>query len=962
MAGTGLRFGLLGSLTLTDDAGNRALAGGRQRALLAALLLSANMPVSGDALIEVVWDGSPPPGAAATLRSHVRRLRQALGPSARTQLTARDPGYVICVQPTDLDVLEFEAFCREVAAARRAGRWAEVSAAAAAALKLWRGPPLQDVPSQMLRDQSVPRLEQLRLQVLEDRIEANLRSGQHDRLVPQLRDLVAQDPLRERFSAQLMEALARAGRPAEALKVYRQARQALVRELGIEPSAELRLLHQRILTGGPALSVPPPVPAGTRQAGGHSPAPPQVPHQLPAAVRHFTGRKAALSRLTALLGAARPGHAGLAVAAVAGAPGVGKTALAVHWAHQVAGQFPDGQLHVDLRGFDPAGEIMPADAAIRGFLQALGVPADRVPATATARAGLYRSLLAGKRVLIVADNARDAGQVRPLLPGTPGCMVVATSRVRLIGLAAAEAALLINLNALSPGEASELLTLRIGADRARAEPVAVEDLARLCGWLPLALAVAAARAAARPDVPLATLAGELDRTTGRLGALETADPATDVRTVFSWSYQHLAQLPGRLFRLFGIHPGPDITVPAAAALLNVTKDAARAALDALAMASLADEHVPGRYACHDLLRFYASDQAARHEPRIQRRAAIGRLLDYYLHTAHAADRLLRPTRDPIVLSPPRPGAAAEQPASSSQAMAWFEAEHRNLLAAARHAAESGFSRHAWQLPWGMATFLTVRAHWDDLTATQRAALAAATALADHAAQALAHDKLGFSFLLRGHHDQADGHFGQALDLFQQAGDQAGQASTHLNVSFLLERQGRHAEAIQHDECALRLFQAAGHRPGQARALNAVGWHLALVGDHHQALARCQQALALQRQLGDRLDEAGTWDSIGYIHHQLGQHTQAASCYQYALRLLAQANERYRTAIILGHLGDTRHATGDAQAARDAWTQALAILDDIQHHHFDGRAIRAKLAQNTESPPLRRTGEQQAASR
>jgi tetratricopeptide (TPR) repeat protein/transcriptional regulator with XRE-family HTH domain len=685
--------------------------------------------------------------------------------------------------------------------------------------------------------------------------------------------------------------------------------------------------------------------AASRRLGGSGQI---VPRQLPGPVRQFTGRRGELAALTSLLRAGGGELAALVISAIAGTAGVGKTALAVHWAHQVSGQFPDGQLYADLRGFDPSGRPAVAGEVLAGFLRALGLAPQDIPAGVAERAAAYRSLLAGRRVLVLLDNAGSAGQVRPLLPGSAGCVTLVTSRDALAGLTARDGAVRLELDLLPLPEAVALLRGLIGS-RAEEDPDAAGQLAILCGRLPLALRVAAELAITRPAVPLADLADELAGHRHRLEALDAGgDERTTVQAVFAWSYRSLSPEAARMFRLAGIHPAPELSLLAAASLARLPTARARRALSDLARAHLLAEHAPGRFSCHDLLRIYAAGLAAEHDSPAQRRAAIGRVLDYYLHTAHAADRLLHPSRDPIVLTAPRPGATAEQLAGPEQAMAWFEAEHQSLLATIRHAAESGSTRHAWQLSWSMATFLTVRAHWDDLTATQRTALAAATSLDDHAAQALAHDRLGFSCLLRGHHDQAAGHFDRALNLFEQAGDQAGQACTHLNVSFLLEQQGRHAEAVAHDERALRLFQATEHQAGQARALNAAGWHLGQHGDHHQALARCQQALALQRRLGDRLDEAGTWDSIGYIHHQLGQHAQAARCYQQALRLLAQTKERHRTAIILDHLGDTRHATGDVQAARDAWTKALAIFHDIQHHP-DAQAIRAKLAPGTEHP-------------
>ena len=573
----GVRFALLGPLILADQAGDRVVPGARQRVLLAALLLSANVPVSRDALAEAVWDGCPPAGAAATLRSHVRRLRRALGPEAGARITARDPGYLICVREPELDVLEFEALCRDAGAARRAARWAEACAAATAALELWRGAALLDVRSQVLRDQFLPRLEQLRLHVLEDRTEAALRLGQHDRLVPELLDLTARHPLRERFWAQLMQALARDGRQAEALEAYRRARRALVGELGIEPGPELRLLHRQILAGDRALLAPPPAHDDTSQLAAGRPDQ-VVPRQLPAAVPHFTGRDADLAVLNGLLGAARAGRAAVVIAAVDGAPGVGKTALAVQWAHQVADRFPDGQLYVNLRGYDPGVPVTAGDA-LAGFLRTLGVLGSQIPDATEDRARLFRSRLAGRRVLVLLDNARDGDQVRPLLPGDAGCLAVVTSRDALAGLVATDGARRLDLDVLPVADAVALLRSLIG-DRPGADPEAAAALAGLCARLPLALRIAAEMAVARPSLPLADLAAEL--AADRLGFLDAGEDRAEVRAVFSWS---LRQLPGEVargFALLGLHPGQDVDVPAAAALTGTTVTQARKLLGLLA--------------------------------------------------------------------------------------------------------------------------------------------------------------------------------------------------------------------------------------------------------------------------------------------------------------------------------------------------------------------------------------------
>jgi transcriptional regulator with XRE-family HTH domain len=454
------------------------------------------------------------------------------------------------------------------------------------------------------------------------------------------------------------------------------------------------------------------VPAGSgagRSGSASTPAAAQataVPRQLPAAAPGFAGREAELRALADLLGQTDAGPGMVVISAIAGTAGVGKTALAVHWAHQIADRFPDGQVYLNLRGFGPAGEpVAPADA-IRLLLDSLGVAPEQIPAGLDPQAALYRSLLADRRMLIVVDNARDAAQVRPLLPGSQGCLVVVTSRSQLAGLAVADGARLLTLDVLTEAEARQLMEGRLGCGRVAAELAAVRELTRLCARLPLALAIVAARAAARPALTLAGLAAELRGTQGRLDALGTGDTATDVRTVFSWSCQQLSARATGMFRLLGVHPGPDITVPAAASLAGVPPGAARQALAELAQAHLITEHVPGRYACHDLLRAYAAEQAASHVSAVARRAAVHRALDYYLHTAHAAALLLLSSfRDPIALSSPQPRVRPEQLADRQQALEWFQAERQVLLGAISHAAGAGFSTHAWQLPW-VTTYLT----------------------------------------------------------------------------------------------------------------------------------------------------------------------------------------------------------------------------------------------------------------
>jgi DNA-binding SARP family transcriptional activator/tetratricopeptide (TPR) repeat protein len=927
---TGMEFGLLGPLAVRCGDTVMPVQAGKQQAVLAALLLNANRIVSVGELAETLWGPVPPQSARVTVQNYVSRLRKALGDEGHSRICTRQRGYVISVADAELDTTRFEAI---LGAARRAamdGAWDTAAAQARAALALWRGAPLADVESELLAVREVPRLAEMRLQAMETRIDADLHLGRHAEMTGELRQLASAHPLREHLHALLMLTLYRSGRQAEALAAYQAARRVLLEELGTEPGRELRSLHQQMLAADPCLELPQ-----------QPTAMPSVPRELPAAVPHFVGRASELTALTGLLNRAGEQDPGaLVVSAISGTPGVGKTALAIRWAHQVADRFPDGQLHANLRGFAASGIPATPAETIRGFLDVLGVPPERIPSAPEAQAGLFRSLLAKRKMLVVLDNARDEQQVRPLLPASPGSLVLVTSRSQLGGLAAADGAQLLTLDVLTHAEAVRLLTTRLGSGRAAAEPAAVDRIASLCACLPLALAVAAARAAARPRFPLSALAAELADTADRLDALDGGDPATSVRAVFSWSCQRLSHESARMFRLLGLHPGPDISVPAAASLAGRAQPQARRLLRELARTYLIAEHAPGRYAFHDLLRAYAAEQA-HHTGSQAGRAAVGRVLDHYLHTAARAALLLIPAKEPVVLAPPKPGAAPRQPADYQQALAWFEEEHLVLLAAVTLAAESGFDSHAWQLPWAIASFLQIRGHSHEWAAIQRTALAAATRLGDIAAQALSGRLLGAACIDLGDHVQARGHFASSLTLYQRLGDRPGEARIHQNLGLLTERQGRYADALGHAEQALRLYQAIGDKVSEAEALNEIGWCHGRLGDYQQARAFCRQALTLSAEAGDRWLEGYTWDSVGYAEHHLGSLAEAAACYQRALSIARGVGDRFLEAEALNHLGDTRHAAGELAQARESWQQALAGLDDLQHPHAD--QVRAKLA-------------------
>jgi DNA-binding SARP family transcriptional activator len=935
-----MEFGLLGPLVVRCGGAAVPIAAGRQRALLAALLLNANQLVSADQLTGVLWDQAPPPSARAGLHNQVKRLREALGEAGRERVCTRPGGYLMRVQPDELDLTRMRELLASARAAIRGDAWDQASALAAGAVLLWRGEPLAGVDSAVLAS-AIPGLTETCLQAAEIRLEAEVQLGRHAEVISDLRQLTADHPFREHAHTLLMLALYRSGRQGEALAAYQAARQVLVTELGCEPGPELQQMHQQILTGDPGLVRTDPATPPARLTAS-APA----PRQLPAAVAGFTGRAAELAALTQILddaGAAGPGT--VVISAIGGTAGVGKTALALHWAHRVADRFADGQLYVNLRGFDPSGVPTAPEAAIRGFLDALGVPPARLPASAEAQAGLYRSLLSAKRMLIVLDNARDEQQARPLLPASPASLVLITSRSQLGGLAAGDGARLLTLDVLDHNEAADMLTSRLGNDRAGAEPAAIGEIADLCACLPLALAVAAASAAARPGFPLSALAAELADSAGRLDALDAGDPAASVRAVFSWSYRQLSRQAARMFGLLGLHPGPDICVSAAASLAGIPRAVAFGLLRELARAHLMAEHLPGRYAFHDLLRAYAADQACTHDCAADRDAAVGRALDHYLHTAARAALLLDTAKEPVVLAPPRPGTIPEQPADHRQALAWFEAEHQALIAALGLAARSGFDGHAWQLSWAMASFLHLRGHWQEWAATQRTALAAATRLGDATGQALSGRLLGTASAALGDHDQARGHYARSLTLYQRLGNQAGEARVHQNLGVLAESQGRYLDALGHAEQTLRLFQAIGDKTAEAEALNNIGWYHGLLGDYQQARVFCRQALALSAQAGHQTLAGFAWDSLGYAEHHLGNLAEAAACYQRALNLHRESGDRASEADTLTHLGDTRQAVGEFERARQAWQQALAILESLQHPAAD--QVRAKLTSTTD---------------
>ncbi len=612
-----MEFRLLGPLEVRHSGEILPVRAPRQRSLLAALLLHANQVVTVDRLIDRVWGQDPPPSAAANLRTHVAALRRNLSRAkGSARVVARSGGYLIVVRPGELDLSAFEELAGQGRAAVQRSEHALAARRFGEALALWHGRPLENVALSGTAEADAVRLSEDRISVLEDCLHARLAAGEHASVIGALRGLVLEHPLREHLWALLMLALYRAGRKADALAAYDDARAQLADQLGLDPGTELCRLHQHILTGDPALSGPKPEPGQLRAVASADrwPAPgtPRftvTPLQLPPAIADFTGRAAHLGRLDELMAEREDAPKALVITSIAGTAGVGKTALAVHWAHRVRHQFPDGQLYVNLLGHAQSPPLHP-EQALGQFLRGLGVPAELVPAGVAEASGMYRSLLADKRMLVVLDNAASPDQVRPLLPASAGCLVVVTSRDRLDGLVARDAARRITVEVMPLDEALALLGRMMGENRICAEPDAAAELATTCACLPLALRIAAAQLASQPDRAIADYVAELGQGNPLVCLEIDGDDHAAVRAAFDLSYAALKPDAQRLFRHLGLLSGPDITVASATDLTNLTRTQAAQLLDHLAAAHLVYQHAPGRYTFHDLLRRYAQARAA----------------------------------------------------------------------------------------------------------------------------------------------------------------------------------------------------------------------------------------------------------------------------------------------------------------------------------------------------------------
>ncbi|CCH32706.1 tetratricopeptide repeat protein [Actinosynnema sp. NPDC047251] len=660
-------------------------------------------------------------------------------------------------------------------------------------------------------------------------------------------------------------------------------------------------------------------PAGPVAPDGGGP----TPRQLPGAPTLFVGREKYLADLDRALTPGNGDHApgaAVMISALGGAGGVGKTWLALHWAHRHTDRFPDGQLFVDLRGFGPSGDPTDPAVAVRGFLDALGVDPERIPTDLDALAALYRSLVAGRRMLIVLDNAATSDQVVPLLPGTATCTVLVTGRRRLASLIDRHGARHLTLDVPDRDEARALLTARLPADRVAAENDAVDELVTLCGAYPLALAITARTAATRPAIPLSEIATEL-RELGLEALDHDSDPAAGLPTVLSWSLRHLTEQQRTTFSLLGIAPGPDTTSPATAALTGLPHGPARRTLTALEDASLIERRPGGRYAMHDLVRAYAATTAHALSDD-ERMAALTRVTDFHLHTAHAADRLLRPDRPMLLPDPPAPGVHPYPLSDAAAATSWLDAEHATLLAAQHTAALLGRHDAVWHFAWALDTFHFRRGHRHNAVASWRAAVDAAAHLPTPTARVRAHRHLGYACTRLGLHQEATRHLGQALDLSVHLRDVTEQAHTHLALAFAWGRQGDDRQALGHAHRALDLQRVLDNPAAEADAHNLVGWYAARLGHFDTARDHCHAALILHRERHDPDGEAAALDSLGLIAHRTGNHHQAIDHYHQALTVFRPLGYTYQVADTLDRIGHSYAALGQREHAHAAWQEAL----------------------------------------
>jgi DNA-binding SARP family transcriptional activator len=901
-----MEFRVLGSLEVWASGRRLPLGGPKPRAVLAMLVLRANVVVSIEQFVEALWGETAPMTARNVVQGYVVGLRRALQPGCRPGtahelLATRSPGYVLQVDPEQADVHRFEALVARARQAIAEGADERGAGLLRQALALWRGPALADVGSEQLRRTEGARLEEARLHALEDRIGADLRLGRHGELVGELTALAATHPLREGLVGQLMLALYRSERQAEALEVYRRTWRAMVDELGVEPGMTLKQLHRELLATDPSAPLRVPVwPHAARQPGR------RVPGQLPPVVSDFTGRESMLRQARRLVEEA-DGRTAPTVTLVIGKAGVGKTTFAIRLADRLRPRFPDGQLFVNLRGVE-ARSVDPA-AALAGFLGALGMDRSAIPRGLDDRAGLYRSVLAERRVLVVLDNAADEAQLRPLLPSGAGCAALATSRARLTGL---EGAHTLTLDMFQPAEALELLAKVTTQERVAAEPEAAREIVRLCGYLPLAVRIAAARLAGRPRWRLQALAERLGDERRRLHELRAGD--LEVRASIASSYRGQDRDVRRAFRLLGLLDAPTVPGWMAAVLMDRGPDDEEL-VDALVDVGLLEVGVEDgagqiRYRFHDLVRLFARELIAVEEPAEARRAALERAARAYLAHATGADH------------------------------AWFAAERASLVATTVQAHGAGLCQLTWELTLASSAFLEEHSHWDEWGRTHELALDAARRAGDRQAQAVVLRRLGDLHLDRSDWKEAQACFTACLPIFRELGDSHGEALARCGLGDTYREQGRLEEARACFGASLPVLCEVGDRRGQAEALRSLGIISRQQGRLDDALARLEECLRVSQGLGDSRWEAIARRSLGIVYRDLGRLDEARACFERSLAALGEVGDRLWQAYTLNSLGQVLRELGVLAAAHAVLAESMAIFQELHDRCGEGWALQA----------------------
>jgi DNA-binding SARP family transcriptional activator len=904
-----LGFQVLGRLRVVDGDAPVALPQGKLSVLLAGLLLRVNQVVSAEQLVDWLWGADQPADPRRALNVCVARLRQVLGEAGSAVIVTHSGGYCAAGSADTVDLLRVRELL-EKAKAARGGDPAVESACLAAALAQWEHPILREIPSDAMHRDETSRIDAEWTYVVERRVDVDLALGRHTELLVELAGLVAAFPLRERFCAQLMTALYRSGRQAEALVEYERLRLRLAEELGADPAPELRELRQQILDADPALDIP--------AAGGVPAAPPApaAPAQLPADLASFIGRVAELDTLGEL-----PDAEGAAarVAVIDGMAGIGKTALAVHVAYRLAGQFPDGQLFLDLHGFTlGVTAVQPADALDR-MLRSLGVPGGQIPAHLDDRAALFRGRLAATRTLIVLDNAATEAQVRPLLPAASGCLVLVTSRRRLTGLDDAHT---VSLDLLPPADAAALFARAAGADRLAGEPAgAVAEVVDLCGRLPLAVRIAAARLRSRPAWTVGHLVQRLRAHRHRLDELDAGQRS--VTAALDLSYRHLTGEQRRLYQLLGLHPGTEFDGHAAAALADVAPAPAGRLLDELLDIHLLAEPSPGRYRFHDLTRAHAVATAGT-VPAADRQAALTRLLDHYADTASAAMDLVYPYEADQRPHRPRSGTAVLALDTPAQAEAWLDTELDNLLAAAA----GGWRRHTLHQAATLHRHLRTRACYGRAEALHEHAVCAGRAVGDRCGELTALTNLGDVHRLRSRYGRAAECYRQALETARDIGHRGGELLALAGLGWVDAIQYRHEPATDNYLRALGIARETGHRSGELDVLIGLGNTHIMVNEYGPAADWFVQALEAARRIGHRIGEQSALVGLGWVDATQGRYVPAADRYRHALGIARELGNPGGEAHALTGLGHVHRAMADFGAAAECYGRVLVIAREI----------------------------------